>query len=181
MPNLDQKKQDPENNPGNDPAQQTQEETGPEGTEGQEAKEPEGTGTSQEGDLTDKHGQPGINREKYQRDIQARDDRIAELEKQVAEAAKTEEGRKEMQEKIDELKQTISDDRINFELERAGCLNPKAARAILDDYEGNIDELKKACPYLFQDGTKKTGSTGIKPEGSPSNKIDEMLDHVFGK
>lgn len=153
-----------------------------EGNDQQTGKPTEGSGTSPEDGVTDKHGRPGINREKYQRDIQDRDNRIAELEAQLAEAAKTEEGRAEMQQKIDELKQTLEDDRVNHELERAGCVNTKAARAILDDYEGDIDKLKEACPYLFSnEGAKKTGSTGMKPEGSPSNKVDEVLDRVFGK
>lgn len=182
MPNAndDALKQDPQQQePKADPEPQDPK-ANPAGDNGQQGAS-DGNGTGQDEGVKDKFGQPGINREKYQRDIQERDDRIAELEAQVAEAAKTEEGRKEMQEKIEELKQTISDDRVNFELEKAGCLNTKAARAILDDYEGDVDKLKQACPYLFSDGAKKTGSTGVKPEGSPDNKVDGILDRVFGK
>lgn len=181
MPNKDdQAKQSQEEPQEDNDSQNEQGETGAEGNNGQDPKEPEGNGTGQDGNVEDKHGQPGINREKYQRDIQERDDRIKELEEQVAEAIKTEEGRKELQEKIDELRQTIADDRVNFDLERAGCLNTKAARALLDDYEGDVDQLKEACPYLFQEEKRQTGSTGAKPQGAPDTKVDDTLDRIFG-
>lgn len=168
--------------PGEDPKNEG---ANPAGTDSKdsEPKEQENKDSEpkEDGDETkDKHGQPGINREKYQRDMQAKDDEIAELRAQVDELAKTEEGRAEAQKRIDELEQTIKDDRLNFELEKAGCLNVKAGKALLEDYEGDVEKLKEGCPYLFSEGKKQTGSTGAKPAGAPENKVDEELDRIFG-
>lgn len=141
------------------------------------SKEEEGKASDKD-EVKDKHGQPGINREKYQRDMQEKDDRIAELEAQIAENTKTEEGRQKLQEQIDEMRKTLEDDRLNFELERAGCLNTKAGRALLEDFDGDIEKLKEGCPYLFSED-KKTGSTGLKPQGGISG-IDQKIDKAMG-
>ena len=141
----------------------------------------EGQGGGDDG-VEDKHGQPGINREKYQRDIAAKDKEIADLKAQIAEAAKTEEGRKALEEKIAKLEADQKDERVTHKLELAGCLNPKAAKALLDDYDGDVDKLKEGCPYLFSDGKeqKQTGSTGFKPDGDAGKALDEKLDRAFG-
>lgn len=150
------------------------------GTEGQPKPAAEGQGGG-EGEVEDKHGQPGINREKYNRDMAAKDKEIADLKAQVAEAAKTEEGRKALEERIAKLEADQKDERITHKLEMAGCLNVKAAKALLDDYEGDVAKLKEACPYLFSDGkAKQTGSTGLKPDGDAEKALDEKLDRAFG-
>lgn len=169
---ADETKTDPEENgTGTEPAAGGGEGTEPKG-------EPNaGEGQGGEGEVEDKHGQPGINREKYNRDIAAKDKEIAELKAQVAEAAKTEEGRKALEEKIAKLEADQKDERVTHKLELAGCRNAKAAKALLDDYEGDVDKLKEACPYLFSD--KQTGTTGLKPKGAADNGIDEKLDKAF--
>ena len=126
------------------------------------AKEPEGQAGPQEAEaepegLTDRHGQPAISLGKYQREMAAKDAEIAELKAKVDEASKSEEGRKELLDRIAKLEHDGAESAINHKLELAGCVNAKAARAVLDDYEG-IDELKEACPYLF------------KQERSPSSR-----------
>lgn len=141
----------------------------------------EENGTNSDDNATDKHGQPGINREKYQRDMAAKDREVAELKAQIAEAAKTEEGRKALEERIAKLEAEQKDERITHKLEMAGCLNPKAAKALLDDYDGDVAKLKDSCPYLFSDGEhKQTGSTGFKPNGDAEKALDEKLDRAFG-
>ena len=120
--------------------------------------------------VEDKHGQPGINREKYQRDIEAKDKQIAELQAQLDEKSKTEEGRAALKAELDKL--------TDHRLELAGCLNAKAAKALLGDYDGDVAKLKEACPYLFG-VEKKTGSTGLKPEGAAGD-LDDKLDKAFG-
>lgn len=146
-----------------------------EATEGPEmAKEPEGQAGAPEAKpepegLTDKHGQPAIARGKYERDMAAKDAEIAELKAQVDEAAKTEAGRKELLERIAKLEHDGAESAINHKLELAGCVNAKAARAVLDDYEGDVAKLKEACPYLFKQERQQTGSTGLAPMGSPSH------------
>lgn len=128
------------------------------------------------GEVEDKHGQPGINREKYARDMKARDDKIAELQAQLDEKAKTEEGRASLKKELDDLKAEMADERVAHKLELAGCRNVKAAKALLDDYDGDVAKLKEECPYLFEG--KKAGSTGLKPEGGASD-LDDKLDKAF--
>lgn len=150
------------------------------GTEGDQKPAAEGQGGG-EGEVKDNHGQPGINREKYQRDIAAKDKEIADLKAQIAEAAKTEEGRKALEEKIAKLEADQKDERVTHKLELAGCRNTKAAKALLDDYDGDVAKLKEDCPYLFSDGkNKQTGSTGLKPDGDADKALDEKLDRAFG-
>ncbi len=150
------------------------------GTEGDPKPAAEGQGGG-EGEVKDSHGQPGINREKYQRDIAAKDKEIADLKAQIAEAAKTEEGRKALEEKIAKLEADQKDERVTHKLELAGCRNTKAAKALLDDYDGDVAKLKEDCPYLFSDGkNKQTGSTGLKPDGDADKALDEKLDRAFG-
>lgn len=120
----------------------------------------------------DKHGLPGINRDKYQRDIKERDDRIAELEARIAADAETKEGREKLEADLKALRDEMADKDMTHSLEMAGCVNVKAAKAVLADYGDNVSRLKSECPYLF-DQKKQTGSVGGKPAGAPGG--DEAL------
>lgn len=126
--------------------------------------------------LTDAHGQPAISKGKYERDIKAKDDEIAALKAEVEKAAETKQGRDELNSKIASLEQKIQDERTAHALELAGCKNTKAAKALLDDYEGDVAKLKAECPYLFESEQKK-GSTGYKPSGGADkySAIDEAM------
>ena len=108
----------------------------------------------------------------------AKDKEIEDLKAQMAEMSATKEGREKLEKRISELEAQNKDDRVTFQLQLAGCKNVKAAKALLDDYDGDIDKMKAACDYLFAD-PKKTGSTGGKPEGTASD-LDEKLDRAFG-
>lgn len=146
--------------------------------EGASGAESQGEG----GKVLDGRGQPGINAEKYRREMKAKDDEIAALKAQVAEAAKTEEGRKALEEKIAKLEADQRDERATYDLRLAGIRDDKAvkaAKAMLPDYDGDVDKLKEDFPYLFSDG-KKTGSTGLKPDGGAGKGIDAKLDRIFG-
>lgn len=149
------------------------EEKAPEGP-GADQQEPEGDGAGPK----DGHGQPGINREKYKRDMEAKDKQIEELRAKLDEMSKTEEGRAEMKAELDKLKADMADERVAHKLEMAGCKNAKAARALLPDYDGDVAKLKEECPYLFGD-EKKTGKTGLEPAGAASD-LDAKLDKAFG-
>lgn len=116
--------------------------------------------------VVDKHGHPGISEGKYERDIKERDERIAELEAQIAKAAETEAGRKELQEQIEALKAESADKELAYKLELAGCLDEKAAKARIGDFDGDVAKLKEGCPYLFEQKEQK-GSMGLKPGGAP--------------
>ena len=144
-----------------------------------EPEQGEGARGGGEGEVEDKHGQPGINREKYQRDMRAKDDKIAELQAQLDEKVKTEQGRAALKDELDQLKAEMADERVSHKLEMAGCRNTKAAKALLDDYDGDVAKLKADCPYLFSDD-KKTGYTGLKPDGDAEAAFDDKLDRAFG-
>ena len=147
----------------------------------QDPKDPEDTeGAGTEGNDGDEGGKPGatVNRHKYERDLQAKDKEIEELKAQIAEAAKTKEGREALEKKVDDLKAQMASEKVGYQLELAGCVNVKAAKALLDDYDGDVAKLKEACPYLFGK-EKQTGTTGKKPAG-PAGDDDAALDRAFG-
>ena len=153
----------------------------------QESNEPEenaGAGTPapdpEPGDdgLKDKHGEDAINRGRYDRDIKAKDDEIAALKKQLDEAKKGAEDSAAALKRVEELEARLADEKVDHALEVAECVNGKAAKALLDDYDGDVAKLKEACPYLFKQ-PKQTGSTGYRPGGAPDARDDE-LDRAFG-
>ena len=65
----------------------------------------------------------------YEKQIAERDEEIASLEAQVAEAAKNAETAEQLRGEIAELKAQGESDRIDFKLQLAGVRNVKAARA----------------------------------------------------
>lgn len=88
----------------------------------------------------------GVDTKAYEAQLAERDSRIAELEAQIAEAAKNAETADGLRAEIAALKEQGESDRIDFKLRLAGCRNVKAARAVLDDHKGDIDKLKAAEP-----------------------------------
>ena len=168
-----EKAQDPKGGEGANP-QDPQEGTKPqEGAEGEAAKAqdpetPEGT----------------VNRHQYERDVERRDKRIAELEAQLkaqndARAAKGDETA-QLRKEIEDFKSQLADEKLNAALAAAGCIDAKAAKACLDDYDGDVAKLRDAKPYLFQQAQeKKRLSTGGKPAGSATGS-DDRIDRAFG-
>ncbi|WP_305296559.1 hypothetical protein [Parvibacter caecicola] len=129
--------------------------------------------------VTDSHGQPGINKERHDKEVAALNQRIAELESQVAEAAETKEGREKLEKAMADLKAEMADKDTAHKLEMAGCVDLKAAKARLGDFDGDVAKLKSECPYLFGKEKQQAGSTGKPPAGASSG-IDEKLDRAFG-
>ena len=153
-----------------------------EGLKAPTGDEGDGAAAGAEGETTDRHGMPGINREKYNRDMRAKDDKIAELQAQLDERSKTEEGRAALKAEMEQLKADMADERVTYELRLAGIRDDvaaKAAKALLPDYDGDVTKLKEDCPYLFSEATQ-TGSTGLRPDGGAGDGIDARLDKVFG-
>lgn len=135
-----------------------------------EPAEPKGA----DGDVKDSHGQPGINKERHDKEVAELNAEIAKLKAEAKEAAENKAKREEYEKKAADLEAKMADSEITHKLEMAGCKNVKAAKALLDDYEGDVSKLKNDCPYLF--GTEKqTGSTGKKPEGAPGSS-EKMLE-----
>lgn len=136
--------------------------------EGNQATEPKGSqGQGAEPPVVDSHGQPGINKERHDREMAEKDKQIADLQAKLDEASKTEEGRAQLQKELDEAKASLADMGVTHSLEMAGCINVKAAKALLEDYGGDVAKLKDACPYLFG-GSGQQGTTGLKPSGAAS-------------
>lgn len=112
-------------------------------------------------------------REDYEAALKERDERIAALEGEIAEAAKTAEGAERLRAEMDELRKQGEEQRVGFELQMAGARNVKAARALLADYEGDVEKLRAAEPWLFGAGAAvpaQTGATGLPNAGAASDE-----------
>jgi len=144
----------------------------------EQAEEPEPEQAEGDEGVKDSHGQAGINKERHDKEVAALQAEIAKLKGEAAEAAEAKAKREEYEQKFAALEAKMADTERTHSLEMAGCRNVKAAKALLDDYAGDVGKLKEACPYLFGE-ERKTGSTGGKPTG-PSSDIDEKLDKAFG-
>lgn len=113
----------------------------------------------------------------YEKQIAERDEKIASLEAQVAEAAKNAETAEQLRGEIAELKAQGESDRIDFKLQLAGVRNVKAARALLSDHDNDVDKLKEAEPWLFEAAGKHakggssagSGTTGLPNAGAASD------------
>ncbi len=114
----------------------------------------------------------------YEKQIAERDEKIAALEAQVAEAAKNAEMAEQLRGEIAELKAQGESDRIDFKLQLAGVRNVKAARALLADHDNDVDKLKEAEPWLFEASGKHaksgsgtgSGTTGLPNAGAASDE-----------
>lgn len=111
------------------------------GAQGTRQAETSGTGAGM--------GNDAAGETNYERAIGERDARIAKLEAQVAEAAKSAQTADELRAQIAELKAQGESDRIDFALQLAGARNLKAARAVLADHDGDVEALVAAEPWLF--------------------------------
>ena len=120
--------------------------------------------------------QPQMNGVDWEKAIAERDEKIAALEQQVADAAKNAEAAEALRGEIAELKAQGESDRIDFKLQLAGVRNIKAARAVLDDHGGDIDKLKAEEPWLFEDAPtlQQGGRTGLPNAGTSSDEGKTM-------
>lgn len=116
--------------------------------------------------------QPQVSGVDWEKAIAERDERIAALEQQVEDAAKSAEAADTLRNEIAELKAQGESDRIDFQLQLAGVRNIKAARAVLDDHGGDVDQLKEAEPWLFADAPAKPqgGTTGLPNAGTSTDE-----------
>ena len=141
----------------------------------QEAQGQEGQQQEAQGQQEVTGGSSGTD---YERQIAERDEKIASLEAQVAEAAKNAETAEQLRGEIAELKAQGESDQIDFKLQLAGVRNVKAARAILADHDNDIDKLKEAEPWLFEATGKHarggtnggSGTTGLPNAGAASDE-----------
>lgn len=143
--------------------------------QGQEPQEPK---ERDEPEVKDTHGQPGINKERHDKEVAALNARIEELQAKIDDSAKTEKAREELKAEVQKARDEIAAEKLTWKLEKAGCKNVKAAKAVLDDYEGDVAALKKDCPYLFEE--EKKGATGLKPEGASKGSDADKVDRILG-
>lgn len=110
-----------------------------------------------------------VNRNKYERDLgkaKAENDQLkAELE-----------GYKGLKAEFEEWKASQEQAETDSALKKAGCHDTVAARARLSEFDGDIDKLKEAAPYLFNSTANDKG-TGGNPKGNPSAE-DERNKHM---
>ena len=100
--------------------------------------------------------------------LKERDERIAALEGEIAEAAKTAESAEALRKEMDELRRKGDEERVGFELQLAGARNVKAARALLADYDDDVEKLRAAEPWLFSasPAPAPAGATGLPSAGA---------------
>lgn len=107
----------------------------------------------------------------YKAALAARDERIAELEKQVAEASKSKAAAKKLTDEIEKVRAEAAEERVAYELRLAGVRNVKAAKALLADYEGDVAKLREGEPWLFaKHAAEPAGSTGLEPAGAATSE-----------
>lgn len=107
----------------------------------------------------------------YETLLAKRDERVAELEAQVAEAARSAEA---LRSEIEAVKAAAADERVEYELKLAGARSVKAARALLDEHEGDVAALKEAEPWLFSAAPAPAGTTGLPNAGAARNEDSLM-------
>ena len=118
-------------------------------------------------------GGDGSDQQAFEAQLAERDSRIAELEGQIADAAKTAETAEGLRAEIAALKQQAEDERLDFTLKLAGVRNVKAARAVLADYGGDVEKMREAEGWMFAEQVPApeaaTGKTGFPNAGAASN------------
>ena len=132
-----------------------------------------------DGKVLDSHGQPGINKERHDKEVAGLRKQIEELKADAAEAAESKAKRDEFEQKVSDLEGKLADSELSRKLEKVGCRSVKAAKALLPDYDGDIEKLRAAEPFLFEE-VKPTGSTGFKPNAADPKDDQEELDKLFG-
>lgn len=99
-----------------------------------------------------------VNAHKYQRDI-------SKLENERDEARAEAEGFKGLKAEFEAYKAEQAKEKAEAALKAAGCIDTVAASARLGEFEGDVEKLKGAAPYLFasSDKSKSTGATRREP------------------
>lgn len=115
-----------------------------------------------------------MNAHKYQRDIAK-----VEAERDAAKAEA--EGYKALKDEFEQWKAERETAKTESALKAAGCHDVVAASARLGEFDGDIEKLKEAAPYLFT-STDNSKSTGGKPKGTPDPEDErtKKMRETFG-
>lgn len=150
--------------------QRPQDATEAEGATPQDAEAAEGTGST-----------PNVH--KLERDVANRDRRIAELEAKLAES---ERGGSDLEARIAALEKQATESaaeaanaRADAALATAGCVDAELGRTALAAFDGDVDRLKEAKPYLFSAGPRmSTGGSRSGSAGGVARSIREGLQAI---
>ena len=115
----------------------------------------------------------------YEAQLAKRDERIAELEAQVAEAAASKEAAEALRSEIEAVKAAAADERVEYVLRLAGAKSVKAARALLDEHGGDVATLKEAEPWLFSAAAAPMQASGTM--GLPNAGVAKSEDSLMGR
>lgn len=158
--------QDPKGGEGNEPQDPQQAGQRPQDPKQGEGNEPQDPGTG-EGNT--------VNRHKYDRDIANKDKEIASLKAQLKELndARAANGDQtaQLRKELDEMRQSLADEKANAALSQAGCIDLDLARGALVAYDGDVAKLKEAKPYLFGGNDSTQRSTGGRPAGASPDDL----------
>lgn len=115
-----------------------------------------------------------VNAFKYQRDIAK-----VEAERDAAKAEA--EGYKALKDEFEQWKAEQETAKTESALKAAGCHDVVAASARLSEFDGDIEKLREAAPYLFT-STDNSKSTGGKPKGTPDPEDErtKKMRETFG-
>ena len=120
---------------------------------------------------------------KLERDVANRDRRIAELEARLAESQR---GGSDLEARIAALEKQAEDSaaeaasaRADAALTAAGCVDCELGRAALAAYDGDVDRLREAKPYLFGGAQRmSTGGSRSGSAGGVARNIREGLQAI---
>lgn len=153
-----------QNNAGN--GAQAQQEAGAQSQQAQQTEQDTAQGTdnsAQAQQSTQAQSAPPagntVNAHKHQRDI-------AKLEAERDAARAEAEGYKGLKAEFDAWKAEQAAAKAESALKAAGCIDVVAASARLSEFDGDVEKLKGAAPYLFA-SSDKSKSTGGNPKGNP--------------
>ena len=136
-----------------------------EGTESQDTEvdaQPQNTGEGEGADPQDPKSAEGKNTpnvHKLERDVANRDKRIAELEKSFAES-----------------KEEAAKAKADAALTKAGCVDCELGRTALAAFDGDVEKLVEAKPFLFKaQGQMGTGGRQAGTADAAPKSIKEAL------
>ena len=120
----------------------------------------------------------------YAAQLKAKDAEIEALQAKVAEAAKTADATEKLGKEIADLKARLADERTEFALRSAGARSVTAAKALLEEHDGDVAALVAAEPWLFKGAaatsqrtsqTSAGGATGLEPAGASGGSDDQYV------
>lgn len=117
---------------------------------------------------------PQVEQPDYKELLDRQEARIAELETQVAEAAKSRESAEALAAEIERVRAEAAEEKVAYELRLAGARNVTGAKALLGEHAGDVAKLKAAEPWLFEGTAPAGGTTGLEPAGAAGGDDAEM-------